>query len=91
MADMKDQKLNDQELRETSGGYIFYNTDFRPNGGANTPWEVIDKKGNVVCKTYDKETAEKIDKAFRYSNIMGKTRELTWQELNKLRETGSPD
>ena len=95
------QQLNDRELEETAGGYLFdasvlYKYDV-------LPWQVLDKNGKVVGRFRTREEAMKTDQKYALTvdftpadlasgNLSGlRTRELTWEQVQKLRETGKPD
>lgn len=91
---LKDQKLNNEELEEAAGGYIFNASVLYAKD--DFPWQVIDYKGEVVCRAATKKDAIDIDKALKASyskdeaylaNMLG-TKELSWDQLQKLRKTG---
>ena len=76
MALFDKSKLTEEELKDAAGGYIF-----QPGSG----YEVIDDKTGDVIKgglTYAQ--------AVSYCNDIGvDTRQLSWNQLEQLRETGS--
>ena len=78
MALFDKSKLTEEELKEAGGGYIF-----RPD----STYEVIDDKTGDVIRgglTYDQ--------AVSYCKNCGvDTRQLSWNQLEQLRETGSID
>ena len=85
---MDDELLHEisyEGLGEISGGYI-YNSNYESAWFGDWPWEVLDKKGNVVARMATREYAKKAAKEFGYS-----TKELSWDQVQRLRETGSPD
>ena len=79
---MDKRNLTEQETEKITGGYI-YNTG---DEDEEKRWVVIDLKGNVykVCK--GKVHAMEVSK----HDGLG-TRIITTEELQRLRETGSPD
>ena len=95
------QQMNDKELEDISGGYLFnasvlYEYDV-------LPWQVLDRHGVVVGRCKTREEAVKMDQKYALSvdftpadlasgdlSIL-KARELTWEQVQKLRETGKPD
>ena len=78
MALFDKSKLSEEELKEAAGGYIFETDD---------GYEVIDDHTGEVLNS-----GLKYIQAVVYCNDFGiGTRELNWQQLNKLRETGSID
>ena len=82
MTDNK-KKINDDELENVSGGYLF-NQSNCPGGGANV-WEVIDNKtGEVLYETGDKNKAIKACK-----EVGLETDELEYWQLGHLRQSGA--
>ena len=78
MALFDKSKLTEEELKEAGGGYIFETDD---------GYEVIDDNTGEVLRS-----GLKYIQAVSYCNNWGVgTRILNWQQLNKLRETGSID
>lgn len=81
MSDNPLQPLGDGQVEGVAGGYLYY-------AGANNSffdrWEVIDDKGDVVSRhAY-------YDHAKSYADYLGiNSQEITWEELQRLRETGS--
>ena len=79
----KERIINDDELEEVSGGYIFHRYE-SGNGyiveGAD-PYEVIDDKGNVV------ERFSTYAKAVRYAIDHGYSDEtIDWSQLKEIRD-----
>ena len=70
--------LNDGQVEGVAGGYLFY-----VEGELETPWEVIDNRGNVVRRCKDRGEAYLFAKENGYG-----VEELYWSQLKKLRETG---
>ena len=82
----KIQKLGDELLEGISGGYIFDASVLNaPNSINASPWQVIDKKGNVVKRCETEEDARKYAMAHGYTTDV-----LNWDQLQKLRKTGRP-
>lgn len=81
------ENLGDENLDEVAGGYIFNAQQLNSFGspGYYWPWEVIDSKGNVVVSSDTREGA-----VYSAEKRGLSTTELTWEQLQKLRETGSP-
>ena len=77
-------KLSDGQVEGIAGGYIF-NSKVLTEGYDPNPWEILDEKGDVVDRWDTKEMAERIASGRGFS-----TEELTWEQVIKLRETGSP-
>ena len=75
--------IGDEKLDEIAGGYIFDSSVLSPSS-YSWPWEVLNDKGCVVARLISKEDAEKVAKAFGLT-----TQELDWEQVQKLRETGS--
>ena len=72
-------KLDDENLSQAAGGYIF---DTAALGGFDPAmrWEVIDENGDVIGTTVTKQGAETLANYNGLSPV-----ELTWPELQKLR------
>lgn len=86
MANKVLDSVSNGQLEGVAGGYIFDSSVLThyPNVD-NTPWEVLDDKGNVVTRRSDGEYAWNYALKHGYS-----TEILTWEQVQKLRETGSP-
>lgn len=78
------KEIGDEGLEDVAGGYIFDSSAI--SWVEDAPWEVLDKKGGVVARMSTRDRAEKVAKEFGYS-----TKELNWDQVQRLRETGSPD
>ena len=76
--------LGDERADGVVGGYIFC-ADELNEFPVKEPWEVIDDKGDVVARFEWLNDAREYAKQNGYS-----TDTLSWPELEKLRETGSP-
>lgn len=86
MADKSLKKIDESDLQEISGGYIFDTKQLCPNPVWEERYEIIDSKGRVVGTTGTPYVAE------MKANQMGEnTIYLNWEQLQRLRETGSPD
>ena len=73
-------ELPDEMLDEVAGGYIFYNAD-----RVNRRWDVInDSNGNVIASVFHEQDAKNLASANGHSQ-----KELSWDELSRLRSTGS--
>ena len=77
--------LSDEQLEGVSGGYIFDASVLTPNGSDLYPWEILDWNGNVVDRCASYVWAENLALERGYS-----CEELTWEQVQRLRETGSP-
>ena len=85
MNDKSLKGLGDGQLNEVAGGYIFDASVLTPNGSDLYPWEILDWNGNVVERCASYVWAECMAAERGYS-----CEELTWEQVVKLRETGSP-
>ena len=83
MSDKPLEPLDDDQVEKIAGGYIFNASVL--SGDYHNPWEVLDSKGNVVERYGDRRPAEMLAQGLGES-----TAELTWHQVQKLRETGSP-
>lgn len=75
------KSLDDEQVEGAAGGYLYYDEDETCFGDR---WKVIDGKGGVVCSHAFWDDA--IDCA-RERGLSDK--EITLEELQRLRETGS--
>ena len=80
---MDDKKLNDSELENVSGGFIF-NASNISGSDPSRPWEVIDNKnGNVLNRFATKEQAWSC--ASSYGGSTYDTMEINWDDVCSLR------
>ena len=78
--------LDDSQAEGAVGGYIFDSSVLtQPPLHDESPWEVLDYQGNVVVRFSEYEFAH--DYAWDH-NL--NTDVLNWDQVQKLRETGSP-
>ena len=77
--------IGDEGLDDIAGGYIFNASELN-NGYDREPWEVLNKKGTVIARLTTRERAERVAKDFGLSKT-----ELSWEQVQRLRETGSID
>ena len=78
MAGKSFKKIDDSDLENVNGGYLFYDRDWSI--------QVIDSKGDVVGQSKLKREAVKMARDLGENTTFLKTPE----ELQRLRETGSP-
>ena len=76
------KSIDEEKLDGIAGGYIFDSTEL--SSRAWPAWEVLDADGNVVARECIREDAEKTAKKLGLS-----TQKLNWNQVQKLRETGS--
>lgn len=89
MADMKKddlQQLDDSEIAEISGGYLFDTKNMGTDYDGYRRYEVLDDKGDVVKGFRDWGDACDFATENGYSDTW-----LTWEQVQRLRSTGSPD
>ena len=84
MGDNSLKDLNDDNLQDVAGGYIFY-SGVLADIPDDCPWEVIDDRGDVVARESTPHAARSIAAEMGFSG-----EELTWDQLQRLRETGNP-
>ena len=81
MSDKPLQRLDDEQVEEVAGGYLYCASD----ESDDRHWQVLDKNGDVVerfASYYD---------AYYYANKNGYTaNEINSNELAKLKSTGWP-
>ena len=80
------QQLNDSEIAEISGGYLFDTKDMGTDYDGYRRYEVLDDNGDVVQGFRDWADACDFATENGYSG-----RWLSWGQVQKLRSTGSPD
>ena len=69
------KKLNEEELKDASGGYIYNHM------GDTYGWEVIDDNtGEVIDRNFHRSAAEEYCRAHGINPAR-----ITWEELEKLR------
>ena len=80
-------KVSKEQLEDVSGGHIF-NSEIRTGlfskkriGSPIDPWEVIDKKGNVVFRATDKKTVISWAKENGYSY-----NQISWDQVQSARK-----
>ena len=83
MGDNPLQPLNDEQVEGAAGGYLYFAGD---EYGVFNRWEVIDDKGDVVTRF-----SQKSDASIYAWNHNLSYQEITWEQLEKLRKTGSID
>ncbi|MBO4904736.1 MAG: hypothetical protein J5367_05900 [Lachnospiraceae bacterium] len=80
---MDDKKLNDSELENVSGGFIFNATNISGSDPMR-PWEVIDNKnGNVLNRFGTKAEAEACARS--YGSLTYNAMEINWNDVCSLR------
>lgn len=81
------RKLDDNQVEEIAGGYIF---DSGELNGWSFPtvnaWEVLDAKGDVVARFNHPSEAWEFAEANGYS-----TERLDWNQVQKLRNSRNPN
>ena len=81
------KKLDDNQVEEVAGGYIFDSGELDGwDFPGVTPWEVLDDKGAVVARFNHPGEAYDFAATNGYS-----TEHLNWKQVQKLRNTGSPN
>lgn len=80
MSDSQLKPLDDEQVEGVAGGYVYYSAE----SSFSDQWQVIDDKGAVICSHAFWEDAERCARDRGFSD-----REITWEELQRLRETGS--
>ena len=85
MGDNVLKAIDDETIDEVAGGYIF-DAMVLTEWYASYPWEVLSKKGDVIARVTTKERAEQVAKDFGLS-----PKELSWDQVQRLRETGKID
>jgi hypothetical protein len=80
------KKLDDGQVEEVVGGYIFDSTELTGWPPGPQPWEVLDDKGDVVARFHHPGEAADFAAANGYS-----TEHLDWSQVQKLRNSGSPN
>ena len=88
MDEIRKEKLSEEDLKKVAGGYVFNASVLNPDDEA--PWQVLDQNGKEVARWKDYYWALIMDKFEDYSPG-GNPIELTWEQVQRLRETGSPD
>ena len=83
MSDNPLRPLSDEQVEGAAGGYLYYAGD---EYGVFNRWEVIDDKGDVV-ERFSLPTDAAI--YARRNNLS--YQEITWEQLERLRKTGSID
>ena len=78
------KRLSKEDLDKVAGGYIFNASEFY-EVTEPFPWEILDSKGNVIDRWDTKHAAEWMAEWYGESTV-----ELTWEQVQRLRETGSP-
>ena len=81
MSDNPLRPLGDEQVEGAAGGYLYY---AGAENGFGNQWQIIDGKGNVVCTHTSLEDAMDCAYVNSFSN-----KEITKEELQRLRETGS--
>ena len=86
MEDKVMNKLTDEQLEGVAGGYIFDASVLTPYPNVDyAPYQVLDDKGNVVAAW------DRFDVAWEDARQRGLSQHiLSWEQVQKLRETGSP-
>ena len=85
MADKSYKKIDESDLKKVSGGYVFDTKQLLDNPDERRRYESLDSKGNVLARFATEEEAKIHAQAYGQS-----TTSLTWEQLQRLRETGSP-
>ena len=80
------QQLDDSEVAEISGGFLFDTKNMGTDYDGYRRYEVLDDNGDVVRGFRDWIDACDFAEEHGYSD-----RWLTWEQVQKLRSTGSPD
>ena len=88
MAILDASKLNEEELKEVNGGYVYNtrNIRFDERGNGYCAWEVIDDTTGDVLQTV-KSYGDAV-RVCQERNLS--VSELSWPQLDNLRKTGSP-
>jgi hypothetical protein len=86
MADKSFKKIDESDLEKVNGGYIFDTNQICECANPDIRFEVIDSKGNVIDRLRSEVDAKMLA---RYHGE--KFTSLSWEQLQRLRETGSPD
>ena len=85
MADKSFKKIDESDLENVNGGYLFNTRQLCDNPRWDEQFEVIDSKGNVVGKGPTGYDARDIAIEKGESTTF-----LTKEQLQRLRETGNP-
>ena len=86
MAAKSFKEIDEANLQGVSGGYVFDTAELCSNPNVPDRFEVINSKGEVIAKAPYPGVAERIAKERGESS-----EQLSWERLQRLRETGSPD
>ena len=79
----ENNRINDSELENVSGGFIFNATNIA-GSDPNRPWEVIDNKnGNVLNRFSTRGEAEACAKS--YGSLTYNAMEINWDDVCSLR------
>lgn len=73
------EKINNNELKNISGGVIFNASGITGSDYYN-PWEVLDEKGNVVCRCPTRD-----DAIFEAGRRVKTYQEVTWEQVLQMR------
>ena len=79
------KKLDDGQVEEVAGGYIFDSCELNDWYPTPQAWEVLDAKGDVVARFNHPSEAKEFAEANGYS-----AEKLSWSQVQKLRNSGSP-
>ena len=77
-------ELDDAQTEKVAGGYLF-NASVLAEDHDPEPWQILDDQGDVVARWANREWAVIMAGLDGYS-----AEELTWEQVQRLRETGSP-
>ena len=78
------EKLDNEELKDANGGYIYHaETSYAPGYGFSSFEVIDDETGDVVESFGYQDDAKEYAKANGYSTV-----NLTWPQLDSLRKNG---